>query len=59
MARLRTALGDEAIYAQTGIAFQPFNTLYQLAADAEDPSRPLDRAERLLMIPDLLAHRLC
>ena len=59
MARLRTALGDEAIYARTGIAFQPFNTLYQLAADVEDPSRPLDRAERLLMIPDLLAHRLC
>ena len=39
MARLRTALGDEAIYAQTGIAFQPFNTLYQLAADAADPAR--------------------
>lgn len=59
MARLRSALSDEAIYAQTGIAFQPFNTLYQLAADAADPSRPLDRAERMLMIPDLLAHRLC
>ncbi len=59
MARLRAALGDDAIYAQTGVAFQPFNTLYQLAADAADPSRPLDRATRMLMVPDLLAHRLC
>lgn len=59
MARIRAALTDDAIYAQTGIAFQPFNTLYQLAADAADPSGPLDRADRMLLIPDLIAHRLC
>lgn len=57
--RLRSELGESAIYGRTGIQFQPFNTLYQLAADAEDPSRPLDRADRMLMVPDLVAHRLC
>ncbi len=59
MARIRAAVGDAEIYAATGIAFQPFNTLYQLAADAEDPARPLEQAERILMIPDLVAQRLC
>jgi len=42
-----------ALFAATGIAHQPFNTLYQLAARAEeDPSLP-GRADWLLM-PDLL-----
>ena len=58
-ARLRRELGDEAIYAATGIAFQPFNTLYQLAADAEDPMQPFERAQRMLMLPDFIAARLC
>lgn len=58
-ARLRAELGDARIYGATGIAFQPFNTLYQLAADAADPSRPLERAHALLMLPDLVAQRLC
>ncbi|MFM2164743.1 MAG: hypothetical protein RL325_1180 [Planctomycetota bacterium] len=58
-ARLRAGLGDEAIYRATGIAFQPFNTLYQLAADAADPMQPLERAQRMLMLPDHVAYRLC
>ncbi|MHC5113414.1 MAG: rhamnulokinase [Planctomycetota bacterium] len=57
--RLRNMLGPSAIYARTGIQFQPFNTLYQLATDAVDPARPFDRARRMLMIPDLVANRLC
>jgi rhamnulokinase len=57
--RVRSDLGARHLYATTGIQFQPFNTLYQLATDAEDPDRPLERADRLLMIPDLLARRLC
>ena len=57
--RLRREIGDATIYDRTGIQFQPFNSLYQLAADAEDPGRPLERADRMLMIPDLIAHRLC
>ncbi len=58
-ARLRAQLGDETIYRATGIAFQPFNTLYQLAADAADPIRPFERAQRMLMLPDYVAYRLC
>ena len=58
-ARLRAQLGDETIYRVTGIAFQPFNTLYQLAADAADSIRPLERAQRMLMLPDYIAYRLC
>ncbi|MFJ4716274.1 rhamnulokinase family protein [Streptomyces sp. NPDC088785] len=41
------------LYAATGIQYAPFNTLYQLAA-ARDTSQ-LRAAERLLLIPDLLA----
>ena len=57
--RLRTEIGDQEIYGRTGIQFLPFNTLYQLATDALDPGRPLDRAAVMLMIPDLVANRLC
>jgi rhamnulokinase len=58
-ASLRATLGDATIYGATGIQFQPFNTLYQLAADAADPDRPLERAARMLLMPDLVAHWLC
>ena len=57
--RLRREIGDETIYGRTGIQFLPFNTLYQLATDAGEPDRPLERADRMLMIPDLIANRLC
>lgn len=40
------------LYARNGLQFLPFNTAYQLAA--EEP--PGLGADRLLMIPDLIAH---
>ncbi len=43
-----------AQYARTGIAQLPFNTLYQLVAQARDGDRTLEVAQSLLMIPDLL-----
>ncbi|WP_114856543.1 rhamnulokinase family protein [Brachybacterium sp. YJGR34] len=43
-------------FARTGIAQQPFNTLYQLAAD--DRLADLPAGSHLLMIPDLVAFRL-
>ncbi|MEM1356145.1 MAG: rhamnulokinase family protein [Planctomycetota bacterium] len=52
----RDHLGDERIYRETGIQFMPINTLYQLAAEAQDPDRPLERAACLLMVPDLLGY---
>ncbi|WP_237724622.1 rhamnulokinase [Deinococcus alpinitundrae] len=56
MERVRAQLSDEAIYSDTGIQFLPFNTLYQLAAEAPET---LERANKLLMIPDLLHFWLC
>lgn len=53
---VRNKLTDERIYNETGIQFITINTLYQLAVDAQDPDRPLERAESLLMVPDLLSY---
>ena len=58
----RTARGVEAVhavathadlYARNGLQFLPFNTLYQLAAEA--PAR-LAAARSVLLVPDLLAY---
>lgn len=46
------------IYETTGIQFLPFNTLYQLAAESDDPSGRLQQAERLLFMPDLINYLL-
>ncbi len=43
----------EKIFALTGLQFMQFNTLYQLWAMRLERSPLLDRAERLLMMPDL------
>ncbi|MEU9828153.1 rhamnulokinase [Micromonospora chersina] len=52
----RTAkqLGEERLYATTGLQHLPFNTLFQLVAAAGTPQ--LDAADRLLLIPDLIAY---
>jgi rhamnulokinase len=47
------------IYHRTGIQFQPFNTIYQLAAMARQAPQQLSQARHLLMIPDYLHYRLC
>ena len=49
-------LGWPRIYERTGIQKLPFNTIYQLAADAEESPSPLERAEAALMIPQLLGY---
>lgn len=41
------------LYARTGLQVQPFNTVFQLLA--ERPAA-LDRARRMLLVPDLLAY---
>src|SRR5262245_40664036 len=43
----------EEIFAQTGIQFMRFNSLFQLLALQRDRSPVLDAAEHLLFIPDL------
>lgn len=48
----------EQIFALTGVAFQPFNTLYQLLATRLGAPEILDNASSVLMMPDLLAYLL-
>jgi sugar (pentulose or hexulose) kinase len=50
-ARLQAALPAAELYAVTGIAQLPFNTIYQLAVTPE-----LGHAATMLLIPDLLAY---
>lgn len=42
------------VYAHTGIQFLPFNTAYQLLAHERQSPGLLGRAQRLLLVPDLL-----
>jgi rhamnulokinase len=44
---------DQELFAQTGIQFLRFNTLFQLLALKRDGSPMLASAKRLLMMPDL------
>lgn len=54
MERIERRLGRAEIYRRTGIQFLPFNTLYQLAACAEQEPAWLLAARHFLMIPDYL-----
>jgi rhamnulokinase len=49
----------EEIYRMTGIAFHPFNTLYQLLALTRSKASVLNAAESLLLMGDLFAYLLC
>ncbi|MDR2096728.1 MAG: rhamnulokinase [Treponema sp.] len=48
----------EELYKLTGIAKQPFNTVYQLTALKKESPELLEKAERLLMMPDYLHYLL-
>jgi rhamnulokinase len=58
MMRVHSCMPREEIYRRTGIQFQPFNTLYQLAATADRHPAWLDRARHLLLLPDYFHLRL-
>jgi rhamnulokinase len=49
---VRGRLGDERIYAATGVQFMRINTIYQLMADLEAADAPLTTADQFLMIGD-------
>ncbi|MEI6561974.1 MAG: rhamnulokinase family protein [Verrucomicrobiota bacterium] len=53
-ASVRKSLGDEKIFAETGIQFLPFNTLYQLMDDVERNADVLAIADQFLTIADYL-----
>ncbi len=58
MERVWARVPAAEVYRRTGIQFQPFNTLYQVAACAEQEPQWLEQARHLLMIPDYLHFRL-
>ena len=47
------------IYERTGIQFMPFNTVFQVLSEVASRRPQLERAERLLFMPDLFNYRLC
>jgi rhamnulokinase len=48
---VRTRVPDADLYDVCGLQFLPFNTVYQLLSES-----PLETAERMLLIPDLLSY---
>ncbi|HWB37436.1 MAG TPA: rhamnulokinase family protein [Rugosimonospora sp.] len=46
-------VGAQGLWDATGVAAQPFNTVFQMLAE---PPAALDRARRLLLVPDLVAY---
>lgn len=58
MEKVFETVSKESIYEKTGIQFQPFNTLYQLAALKEEKPEILEQAAYFLMIPDYLNYLL-
>ncbi len=52
---LARSLGEAELYRRTGIQLMPINTIFQLAVHDRDE---LDRAARLLMLPELVAYEL-
>ena len=54
--KVRAIIPDEELFARTGIAFNSFNTLYQLYAMKEEGDPALESAQDLLFLPDLLAY---
>ncbi|WP_327668441.1 MULTISPECIES: rhamnulokinase family protein [unclassified Streptomyces] len=52
--KLWATIPPQELYAATGLQYVPFNTIYQLTA-ARDTAQ-LNAAQRLLLIPDLLAY---
>ncbi|KIF78302.1 carbohydrate kinase [Streptomyces sp. 150FB] len=53
-AKVAAKLPPSVLYGATGLQYLPFNTLYQLTA--AEGSTALRAADRLLMIPDLVAY---
>ena len=51
-------VSKKEIFERTGLAFQSFNTLYQLLAMKEQGDEALEAADTLLFMPDLIAYLL-
>ena len=57
--RVFEKISAEELYARTGNQIMTINTLFQLAALQKENPELLEKARRLLFMPDLFAHALC
>ena len=57
-ARAVAAVGVDRIYTSTGVQVIDINTLFALVADATEHPERLERAARLVMMPDVFHHLL-
>jgi len=48
--------GRERLYARTGLQELPFNTIFQLVAEQRERPDLVARAERMLLVPELLTY---
>ena len=53
--KVREVIPDAELFGRTGLAYNSFNTLYQLYAMRQEGDPTLDAAQDLLFMPDLLA----
>ena len=51
-------VSQEELYQENGLQFLPFNTLYQLAAEQLQNPELLAKAQKVLLMPDLIAYLL-
>lgn len=51
-------IAAEDLFRRTGVAYQPFNTIYQLLALREKEPQKLAAADKLLMVPSYFNYRL-
>ncbi len=49
---VHSIISEEELFDRTGIAYQPFNTLYQLYAVKKESPEDLKKAKRFLMLPE-------
>lgn len=56
--KVLSRVGTDHIYSATGVQVMPINTLFALAADADEHPERLDRAATLVMMPDVFHHLL-
>lgn len=56
--QLLDQIGKTSLYQQTGIQFQPFNTIFQLKAQSVQNEPWIDKIDKILLVPDYLQYRL-
>jgi rhamnulokinase len=59
MERVLTEVAPRELYERTGIQLLSINTVFELAAMADERDPALDAANTLLLVPDLMHHWLC